>query len=79
MDYAHRFAYDSPLLRANKTAALGWWCDLRDVDRDLCRADTNAEPIDDTADDEHGDVLRGRDDDAADDPGNGADPVTCQT
>lgn len=59
---------DGPLLHANETAALGRRSNLRDVDRDLRRADTNAEAVDDATDDEHGDVLRCSSDNRANDP-----------
>lgn len=59
---------DGPLLHANETAALRRRSDLRDVDRDLRRADTNAEAVDDATDDEHGDVLRRSGDNRANDP-----------
>jgi len=39
----------------------------------LSRADADAEAVDDTADDKHGDVLRGTDDDTSNDPGDGTD------
>ena len=39
----------------------------------MSRADADAEAVDDTANDEHGDVLRGTDDDASNDPGDGTD------
>jgi hypothetical protein len=42
-------------------------------------ADPNAEAIDDAADNQHGNVLRGGDDDAADDPDHGADPDVVQS
>jgi hypothetical protein len=62
-----------PLLHADKPTTLGWRGDLRDVDRNLSRADTNAEAVDDATDDKHGDVLRGSRDGRANDPDHSAD------
>lgn len=72
VEHDHDAPSDSPLLSADQTSSLGWWCDFRDVDWNLGRADTDAEAIDDAADDEHWDVLRGSDDNAANDPDDGA-------
>lgn len=58
-----------PLLQSDNTAALRGRGYLGDVDGDLGRADTDAETVDDTSYDEHGDVNRGAADDGADDPG----------
>jgi hypothetical protein len=54
---------DCPLLTSDKSTTLGWWCDFGDVDGNLSRADTDGETVDDTANDQHGDVLRSTDDD----------------
>jgi hypothetical protein len=62
-----------PLLHADKPTTLGRRGDLRDVDRDLSGADTNAEAVDDATDDKHGDVLRGSRDSRANDPDHSAD------
>lgn len=59
---------DSPLLHSNETAALGRRSDFRDIDRDLRRADTNTETVDNATNDEHGDVLRRSGDNRANDP-----------
>jgi hypothetical protein len=67
------FHLHSPLLHADKPTTLGRRGDLGDVDRDLSRADTNAEPVDDATDDKHGDVLRGSRDGRANDPDHSAD------
>ena len=73
VEHDHDAPGDGPLLRADETTALGGRSELRDVDRDLGRADAYAEAVDDATDDEHGDVLRRRDDDAPDDPDDGAE------
>jgi hypothetical protein len=63
---------DGPLLSTDKLSSLAWGRDFRDVDRDLGRADADTEAIDYTADDEHGNVLRGGDDNASNDPNDGS-------
>lgn len=47
---------------------------FRDVHRDLRTADSHAEAVKDTANDQHWDVLGRSDDDASEDPDNGRDP-----
>lgn len=59
---------DGPLLGADQTAALGGRCDLRDIDGDLGGADADGDAVDDAANDEHGDVLGGTDQDGPDAP-----------
>jgi hypothetical protein len=63
---------DGPLLKTHELSSLAWRRDFRDVDWNLSRADANTEAVDYTADDEHGNVLRGADDDASDDPNDGS-------
>ena len=48
---------DGPLLSTDKTTTLRWRRELGYVDRDLGRADTDAQAVDNSANDEHGDVL----------------------
>jgi hypothetical protein len=67
------FHLHGPLLHADKSTTLGRRGDLGDVDRNLSRADTNAETIDDATDDEHGDVLGSSRDGRANDPDHSAD------
>ncbi|KAH0356612.1 hypothetical protein KCU81_g274, partial [Aureobasidium melanogenum] len=65
-----------PLMKEHPTdelSSLAWRSDLRDVDRNLGGADANTEAVDYTTDDEHGDVLRSADDDAANNPDDGSD------
>jgi len=53
----------------------------REIDRDLCRADPDTEAVDNTTDDKHGNVLRGADNDASDNPDNGStlnDDLACE-
>ena len=50
-----------------------WWCELRDVDGDLGRADTDGETVDEATSDEHTNVLRGARDDGTDHPDNATD------
>jgi hypothetical protein len=64
---------DGPLLKTDELSSLAWRRNFRNVDRNLGRADANTEAVDYTADDEHGDVLRGADDDASNDPNDGSD------
>jgi len=64
---------DRPLLSTNKLSSLAGRCDFRDVDRHLCRANADTESVDDTADDKHGNVLRGTNDDASNHPDDGTD------
>lgn len=64
---------DGPLLGTNKLSSLAWGCDFRDVDRNLGRADADTEAVDYTADNEHGNVLRGGDDNASNDPNDSSD------
>lgn len=55
-------------MQSNHTAALRGRGYLGDVDWNLGRADTDAESVDDTSYDEHGDVHSGAAEDGADDP-----------
>lgn len=64
---------DSPLLRADDTPTLRRRSELSDIDRDLGRADTNRETVDEAACNQHADVLRCTGDDGADDPDRAAD------
>jgi hypothetical protein len=66
---------DGPLLKTDEFSSLAWKRDFGDIDRDLGRADADTEAVDNTANDEHGDVLRGADDDASNDPDNGSDLI----
>lgn len=75
VEHDHNAPGDGPLLRTNETASLCRWRHLRDVDWHLSGADTDAEAVDDTTDDEHGNVLCSRDDDAANDPNDRASPI----
>lgn len=59
---------NGPLLSTDDGTTLGGGSQLGDVDGNLRGADTDAETVDETADNEHGDVLRGGHDDAANDP-----------
>lgn len=59
---------DGPLLHADEPAALRGGRQLRDVHRNLRRADAYGQAVDDPPDDEHGDVYGCGDDYAADDP-----------
>ena len=54
---------DGPLLAAYKSASLAGGRDLSDVDGNLGTADADSQPVDDTANDQHANVLRGTDDD----------------
>jgi hypothetical protein len=45
------------LLATDKSATLGWWRDFCNVHWDLGGADTDGETVDDTTNDQHGDVL----------------------
>jgi hypothetical protein len=63
---------DGPLLKTDELSSFAWRRNLRNVDRNLGRADANTEAVDYTTNDEHGDVLRGTDDDASDDPNDGS-------
>ena len=49
---------DGPLLGPDETTTLGWRRDLGDVDRDLRRFNADGKTVDDTANDEHANVLR---------------------
>lgn len=75
IEHNHDAPSNGPLLSTDETTTLGWWSNLRDVDRDLSRAYTDAEAVDDATDDQHWDVLRSRHNDAANDPDDGADSV----
>lgn len=59
---------DGPLLQRGDTATLGGRRNLGNVYRYLSRADTDAEAVDDTADDQHGNVDGGTAEDRANDP-----------
>lgn len=48
---------NGPLLGTYKATSFAGWRQFRDVDRDLRRADTNTESVDDATDNEHADVL----------------------
>ena len=63
LEHDHDTPGDGPLLAANETATLGRRRNLRDVDRDLSRADTNGQTVDDTTHNQHGDVLSRTSDD----------------
>jgi len=73
VEHDHDSPGDGPLLRAHQATTLGRRRQFRDVDRDLGRADSDAEAVDDATNDEHGDVLRGGHDNAADYPDDGAE------
>jgi hypothetical protein len=64
---------DGPLLKTNELSSLAWRRNFRNVDWNLSRTDTDTEAINHTANDEHGNVLRGADDDASNDPDDGSD------
>ena len=59
---------DSPLLEGDETPAFRWRRDLRDVDWNLGGFDTNAKSVDDTANNEHTNILRCANNGRADDP-----------
>ena len=59
---------DGPLLHTDETASLGCGCDLGDVDGDLGGADTDRKAVDNTAHNQHRDVLGGANEDATNDP-----------
>lgn len=64
---------NGPLLETNELASHARQRDFREIDGDLSRADTDTEAVDHTTDDEHGNVLRGGDDDASNDPDDSSD------
>lgn len=68
LEHDHDTPGNGPLLETNQTTTLGWRCDLRDIDRNLSRADTHAEAVDDTTNDQHGNVLGGADNDRTNTP-----------
>lgn len=59
---------DSPLLKADQSTAKIGRHNFRDVDRHLRRLNANREAVDDSAGDEHADVLRSTNNHRADDP-----------
>ena len=59
---------DCPLLSANQTTPLTWWSQFRDVNGDLGGADTHADTVYETANDQHANVLGSANNDGADDP-----------
>lgn len=72
---------DGPLLETNELPSLAGQRDFREIDGDLSRADTDTEAVDDATNDKHGNVLRGADDDASDDPDDGSNldgGLTCE-
>jgi hypothetical protein len=50
-------APNCPLLCAHYKSSLTWSRKLRDVDRNLCRADTNGQAVDESSHDEHANIL----------------------
>lgn len=64
---------DGPLLSADELSSHAGRGHLREIDRNLGRADADTEAIDYAADDKHGNVLRGADDNASNDPNDGSD------
>lgn len=64
---------DGPLLQADQASTLGGRHALADVNWYLCGLDTDTNTVDDSSDDQHGNVLRCADDDGADDPDDAAD------
>ncbi len=63
----------TPLLSPNDSAPLGRRSQLCNIYRNLCTAEADACTIDKTPNNEHGDVLRGADNDRTDTPNDGAD------
>lgn len=62
-----------PLLTSDDSTTLGRRRKFGDVDWDLGGADTNRNTVDETANDEHADVLGGAGDDGTDNPDSAAD------
>jgi hypothetical protein len=62
---------NGPLLRPNDTATLTGRCQFGDVNGDLGGANTHGQAVDESTNDEHGDVLGRTDEDGADTPDDG--------
>ena len=62
---------NGPLLRSNDAATLTGRCQFGDVNRDLGGANTHGQTVDESTNDEHGDVLGRTDEDGADTPDDG--------
>lgn len=57
LEHNHYAPSDSPLLSPDQTTALTRGSELGNVDRNLGGADPNTNPIDETSNDEHANVL----------------------
>lgn len=65
--------------RANCSASFGGGSELCDVDGNLRAANTNTETVDESTDDEHGDILGSARDNGTDDPDEAADLDSATT
>ena len=65
------------MLASNESSTLRWRGDFGDVYRNLCRADANGKTVDETANDQHANILRCRDDDRANNPAFPSAIVNC--
>lgn len=73
IEHDHDTPRDRPLLGAHHPAALARRRQFGDVDRNLRRADSDGQAVDEAAHDEHADVLRGAHNDRSHAPNDGAD------
>jgi hypothetical protein len=64
---------NGPLLCSHDTATLTRWGKLGDIYWDLGGADTDGQTVDESADDEHGNVLRSTNQDRGEAPDHGTD------
>ena len=68
LEHNHDTPCNSPLLPSHKTASLARWRQFGDVNRNLGRTDADAEAVNDTADNEHANILRSTNDRRTNDP-----------
>jgi len=73
IEHYHDTPRDRPLLSSYEPSSKSWWCQFGYIDGDLRWADSDAQTVDNATNNEHGNILRRRDDNTSNAPDNCAD------